>query len=412
MSRTLTNRFLMVIAFLGVIVTSILTFQHFRPGAGGLCKAGPTGCDGVLHSAYGKIGPIPTAILGLGMYLTFLYLGWERSKLLRRQADVERHKALAYAAGDSETAYPTDANVMPQLNRLNQFMWLMALAALGISWWLQYTSIFYLGAFCPWCFSSALLVTLLFLITSYDFHFAGKQATGEQKMLIGVSAFIFVLLCLMWGPDVMVRYKAIQEGPREVVQPPGGQGGQFNVNEIVNGARWWEGPKDAKLTVVEFADYQCGNCALVSKNLKEYMKRMPGNIRLGFRNFPVPLASHKWSRQAAITAEAAGQQGKFWEMHDYIFEHQEDMKQPDFIPERFVEFAKEVGLDIPKFRKDIADKVLIAKVDSDSEVAMKNNVTGTPTAFFVNGSQVHAVQGDAAIQAVLMDPSHKIWQKQ
>lgn len=405
MSRTLTNKFLMVIAFIGVIVASVLTWEHFHPGSGNLCKAGPTGCDGVLQSAYGKIGFIPTSIMGLGMYLTFLYLGRERGKLLREQAEVEKQKAQAYAEGENASPEYPAGDLFPQITRLNQFLWLMALAAFGISWWLQYTALFYLGAFCPWCFSSALLVSLLFLLTSYDFHFAGKQTTGETKMLIGVSGFIVVLLGFMYGPDVWWRVIAISKGPSDIPIRE-----DFDPNAMVNTTRWWQGDKNAPITVIEFADYMCGNCKDASKTLDEYLKRNPGKIRLGFRNFPVPIRTHVWSRQAAITAEAAGAQGKFWEMHDYLFEHQEEMKKPTFAQVGFEKFAEDVGLDMKKFRKDIADKALIAKVESDIGIAVANGITGTPTAYFIKGKKTFAVQTDGAIRQVLFNPNHEIWQ--
>ena len=77
------------------------------------------------------------------------------------------------------------------------------------------------------------------------------------------------------------------------------------------------GSAKAPYTILEFADYQCPHCQKTSAFLSEVMKSHPDRYRLAFRNFPLP--NHSWANQAAIAAEAAGLQGKFWEMHDYIF---------------------------------------------------------------------------------------------
>ncbi len=407
MSRTLTNKFLMIIACLGVLVTIILTIEHFHPGAGGLCKVGANSCEGVLKSKYGNVKGIPTAILGLGMYLTFLYLGIERGKLLQKQAKLEIERAQAYAEGEADTG---DTAFRPQIHKLDQLLWLMAASAFAMSWWLQYTALYVLLAFCPWCFSSALLVTLLFVLTSYDFHFAGKQGTGEKKMLVGISVFILVLMGFMKAPEIITLYQLIKQDIKKEgdVPPPS----PANAKELIAKTRWWTGDANSKVMMVEFADYMCPTCKVTHEKIKEYLRMRPNAFRLGFLNFPVPIAAHKWARQAAVAAEAAGKQGKFWEMHDYLFQHQEEMEQPGFTPDRFNDFAGAIGLNVEKFRKAMADPKLADIVSADFALGGKNGVTGTPTAFFIKDDMVIPCVGPNPMQQVMMDRNHPLWKGQ
>ena len=405
MSRTLTNKFLMVIAFLGVIVTLILTIEHFNPGVAGLCRTGTRGCEGVLKSAYGKVAGVPTAILGLGMYLTFLYLGSQRGKLLAKQARLENERAQAYAEGEAETGDPA---LRPQIAKLDQLVWMLAASAFAISWWLQYTALYTLMAFCPWCFTSALLVTLLFLLTSYDHHFAGQQSTGEKKMLAGIATFVVALMLFMNMPEIMARYTIIKNG-KDASQEIKIKEEMVHADDLVAKTRWWTGNASAKVTMIEFADYMCPTCRVAHDHIKEYLKMRSDAIRVGFLNFPVPIAEHKWSRQAAAAAEAAGKQGKFWEMHDALFAHQEDMKSPEFVPEKFDTYAQELGLNVDKFHKDREDPKTMEIVATDFKLGEQNQVTGTPTAFFIKDKLVVPAVGGEPIKKAMMDRNSPLW---
>ena len=95
---------------------------------------------------------------------------------------------------------------------------------------------------------------------------------------------------------------------------------------------------------------------------------------------------HSKARDAHMAAEAANQQGKFWEMHDKIFEKQREMS-----PEKYVEYAGEIGLDVDQYKKDLVSKKVKSRVDLDSAAAAKLGVTGTP-AFFVNGRYLSGAQ--------------------
>jgi len=141
-----------------------------------------------------------------------------------------------------------------------------------------------------------------------------------------------------------------------------------------------QGNLNADLVIVEYGDYQCPYCGAAYPVLKELMSQFGSQIKFVFRNFPLS-EMHQYARTAALAAEAAGLQGKFWEMHDAIYENQRDLN------EKFLmKLAGKLNLNIPQFEKDLADSALADKVDADFESGMVSGVNGTPT-FFVNGKK-------------------------
>ncbi|HUJ19218.1 MAG TPA: DsbA family protein [Nitrospirota bacterium] len=141
-----------------------------------------------------------------------------------------------------------------------------------------------------------------------------------------------------------------------------------------------EGPADAPLTLVEYGDYQCPYCGAAYPVVKRLQKTLGKKLRFVFRNFPVTQA-HPYALIAAETAEAAALQGKFWEMHDLLFEQQASLK-PDVIPQ----WAKKIGLDLDKFGKDIKQGVVQKRIKEDRQSGIRSGVNGTPT-FYINGTR-------------------------
>ena len=114
--------------------------------------------------------------------------------------------------------------------------------------------------------------------------------------------------------------------------------------------------------------------------IKKIQKTFGKQVRFVFRNFPLQ-ESHPDAMAAAIAAEAANLQGKFWEMHDEIYENQDALSE-----ENLTEMAKTIGLDMSQFEKDIQNETLREKVEADFESGMRSGVNGTP-AFFINGKK-------------------------
>ena len=109
----------------------------------------------------------------------------------------------------------------------------------------------------------------------------------------------------------------------------------------------------------------------------------------------LPLSIHSKAMDAHLASEAANQQGKFWEMHDLIFEHQREMAA-----DKYVEYAGTIGMNVDQYKKDLASAKVKARVDGDSSAAAKLGVTGTP-AFFINGRYLSGAQPFSAFQAVI-----------
>jgi protein-disulfide isomerase len=144
-----------------------------------------------------------------------------------------------------------------------------------------------------------------------------------------------------------------------------------------------QGKKDASIVIVEYGDYQCPYCGAAYPILKEMMTKYGKQIKFIFRNFPLS-EMHQYARPAAIAAEAAALQGKFWEMHDAIYENQRILSEPFLL-----ELVEKLELDPHQFNVDIKKSELAAKVDSDFESGILSGVNGTPS-FFVNGRKFNA----------------------
>ncbi len=141
-----------------------------------------------------------------------------------------------------------------------------------------------------------------------------------------------------------------------------------------------KGPANAKVTVVEFSDFQCPYCKRGKETMDELLKAYPNDVKLVFKNLPLPF--HQQAMPAAKAALAAGKQGKFWEMHDALFNNQDKLAD-DFYKVK----AKELGLDIAKFEKDFADPAIEKTIKDDAAVGGANGIQGTP-GFFVGGVAV------------------------
>lgn len=141
-----------------------------------------------------------------------------------------------------------------------------------------------------------------------------------------------------------------------------------------------KGPAAALLTLVEYGDYQCPYCGAAYPVVKRLQKTLGKKLRFVFRNFPVTQA-HPYARIAAEVAEAAALQGKFWEMHDLLFE-----KQNDFEPDIVAVWAKKIGLDVEKFGNDIKQGDIAKRIKEDRQSGIRSGVNGTPT-FYINGTR-------------------------
>ncbi|MBQ1267325.1 MAG: thioredoxin domain-containing protein [Proteobacteria bacterium] len=145
-----------------------------------------------------------------------------------------------------------------------------------------------------------------------------------------------------------------------------------------------KGNKDAKVTIVEFSDYECPYCSRAEASIKALLDAYPNDVRVAFVNMPLPF--HRNARPAAMAALAAGQQGKYWEMHEKLFANQRGLNE-----EFYIKAATELGLDIEKFKNDMKDPNLNGIIQKGINDAQKVGLGGTPS-FLINGVQFVGAQ--------------------
>jgi protein-disulfide isomerase len=138
------------------------------------------------------------------------------------------------------------------------------------------------------------------------------------------------------------------------------------------------GPRTAPVTLVEYGDFECPHCGQAHVVLAELQGEMGDQFRLVFRNFPLTQV-HPHAERAAEAAEAAGAQGRFWEMHDALFENQEALDD-----ESLLSYAQDLDLDMVAFERDVVGGVYTQRVREDFMSGVRSGVNGTPT-FFING---------------------------
>jgi protein-disulfide isomerase len=164
------------------------------------------------------------------------------------------------------------------------------------------------------------------------------------------------------------------------------------------------GPSDAPVTIVEFSDFECVHCAALHQALEETWLRSAGLIRIVFRHFPLdsacnPLVQsrfHPLACDAAVAAECAGEQGKFWQYHDLLFENQKHLT-----PQRLRNFARDLNLDMGRFENCLQNPDTRRRVEDDVALGVKLGVNSTPT-MLLNGRVIRGALDAATLQRAVL----------
>ena len=141
------------------------------------------------------------------------------------------------------------------------------------------------------------------------------------------------------------------------------------------------GPVDAPVTVLEYGDYECPYCRGAFRDVHRMLDRYPTQVRFIFRNFPITQV-HPHAEQAAEAAEAAAEQGKFWEMYELLLQPYAHLDT-----DSLAMYAEMIGLDMARFRRELTDHAHAARIQNDMEEGVRNGVNQTPK-FYVNGERI------------------------
>lgn len=373
------------LAGLGIWVSDLLVKTHVNThfahqGDSGICAAGEGfSCAEVAKSAYGEIMGLPIAAIGLAFYAVLLVAA-----------------ALVRFA--------------PQkLRGIHDALFGAALLSVGYSAFLSVISATVIGKWCPLCMALYGVNLGLFLVTGLG-HPAGLKGAFSKLMKVPTTPAFFGLAGLMvmgiFGAQAVYAKQAEQAATLyRLKQTQLGQGPKVQVEFDQSLAQHGRGDADAPVQIVEFSDFECPHCQRFAQALHEAQAQLPGTFRYVFKQFPMDNACnptvdrkfHEYACAAAYAAECAGQQGKFWQMHDKLFE-----KRAAFTAQLLSSYAQELGVQVDRFEACMQDPATKAKVVADIEEGKARQVKGTPI-WFINGRQVMGGRPTATLIQIIKD---------
>ena len=211
-----------------------------------------------------------------------------------------------------------------------------------------------------------------------------KQASTSRKKLLNK-------LILFLGLAILVFAVGITVFQRFMLQVP-------TVDEVLE-IDIVKGFKSAPLTLIEYSDFQCPACRVQNGMIQSAWKDVRRKVKLVYRHFPLTRI-HPHAMLAAHYTEAANRQGKFWEMHDLLFDNQAIWSKLDDPRKQFDQYASQLGLDLDKLKQDMESDAVKDKISADIASARKAGVSGTPT-LFLEGELLSNIRGrDSFIDAI------------
>ena len=212
--------------------------------------------------------------------------------------------------------------------------------------------------------------------------------------LLIILAVLGVAVGSVWyltrPPEVTPTTPAASQSPQQArpANSPGATPARAAINQGVPGAEppHTLGPANAPVHIEEFGDFQCPPCGVFHPILEQMEAEFGNNLRVTYRQFPL-VPTHRHALVAASASEAAGLQGKFWQMHKLIFDNQLKWKDEFDVRPVFEGYAKQIGLDIAQYNRDLTGDVVSQRILQDGKRARSLGVGGTPTVF-MNGREV------------------------
>ncbi len=190
---------------------------------------------------------------------------------------------------------------------------------------------------------------------------------------------------VMWGGAVLLL-TVIVVGAVKLASPESPSSTDTDADlDSVTELDWMRGSNDAQAILIEYSDFECPACAAYYPLIEEVISAYGDSLLFAYRHFP--LTQHQQAKSAAYASEAAGKQGKFWEMHHIIFENQSQWAGKKNASELFESYAEEIGLVMEQYRTDVESDAVRDAVDEDFRGGLRANVNATPT-FFLNGEKI------------------------
>lgn len=198
------------------------------------------------------------------------------------------------------------------------------------------------------------------------------KLSTDVKLLIGVGVVTAIIVVVA----------AFTIGNQPVANKEQKVLGESQLKILLRNDTHMTGPSKAKVTVVEFGDFQCPACSVAYQVVSKIKEEYKGKIRFAFREFPLNVHPNGWI--SAYAVEAAGGQGKFWQMYDKLYGNQKEWSEKKDPMEVFASYAKEIGINVDTFKADVKNKKYDAIIQRDLKDGNALGISATPT-FFING---------------------------
>lgn len=218
---------------------------------------------------------------------------------------------------------------------------------------------------------------------------------ARQSLMKLNSNILIIVVGLLAGlliGTLLIRYRVLSSEPAEKLRETSKASAGAEPPHI-------RGKEDAPVTLEEFGDFQCPPCAAFHVELKRIEAEYGDRLRVVFRHFP--LAIHPHAVEASRAAEAAGLQGRFWEMHDKLYENQAEWTEAADVQSIFTRYAQDLGLNVERFKKDMSSTQVAERIRLDQQRGESIEVDGTPS-LFINGREVpSAARTPEGIRAII-----------
>jgi protein-disulfide isomerase/uncharacterized membrane protein len=382
---------LLLLALAGLGISIVAQTVHLRiaadPSYTSFCNVNSRlNCDLVMSSRYARLGGVPVSLYAIGYYLVLIAVGIALALVerARRREKLATLTVLLASWGLIFSIY-------------------MAVIAFGV-----------LHGVCLLCASLYLVNIALFATTwrlRSRMQFASRQSlasrAGQDRVVLvgGLVAAVAVLAIGSWE----IFGRGVHSSDLAAIKQQNPQFYQWYMAQPVvslpRDGGHARGDTHAAVMIVEFSDFECGHCANFHRSLDAVLRRSGQDIQVAFHHFPldsecnpkVSVPFHREACGAAVGAECAGDQGKFWRYHDLLFDNQQHLGRQSLIA-----YAAQLGLDVPRFTACLDDPEALARVKADIQAATALGVDSTPT-IFINGRMLKSsLEPDALSDAVTL----------